>query len=84
MARAVIHSKTLQIIISKEDLVNLAHTGKATVQVTDVTRREFGECDIQLSDLARRACLEHLGYSLAASSLTFSAAIRRSLPKESG
>lgn len=57
---AKIHSKTLQIIVSREQLVNLAHNGAITFPLQDVTNREFGTVHMSLSSTARRAIFEHL------------------------
>ncbi len=58
---AKIHSKTLQIAVSREDFVNLAHTGTVDMEVLDLSGIELGKCQLQVSDFTRAAMLEHVG-----------------------
>lgn len=57
---AKIHSKTLQLIVSREDFVLLAKDGRIRIPVQDLAGAQFGIADIAIEPLTRAAMLEHL------------------------
>lgn len=59
-ATATIVNKGIQLVFSREEAVNLAQTGTATVRVKDKAMTHFGRVDVAISPLARAAILEHL------------------------
>lgn len=59
-ATATIVNKGIQVILSREEAVNLAQTGNAEVTVKDVARKPFGTVRVRVSPLVQAAILEHI------------------------
>jgi hypothetical protein len=57
---AIIVNKGIQIILSREEAVNLAQTGSAVVPVKDPSGKRFGEASVVITALCQAAILEHL------------------------
>lgn len=56
----VIVNKGLQLVFSREEAVNLAQTGSATVLVVDARKAPFGEATVTITALVQAAILEHM------------------------
>lgn len=82
-ATATIVNKGIQVILSREEAINLAHTGNAVIIVKDAARQPFGEVRMRISPLVQAAILEHVDLPVP-SAIMNAANLERGLPIKGG